>query len=56
MAAMKGQVYAALEMGLAEATGEADRLMLASFAGPDFGEGVASFVERREPHFAPLAG
>jgi enoyl-CoA hydratase/carnithine racemase len=56
MAAMKRQVYAALEAGLAEATDEADRLMLASFAGPDFGEGVASFVERREPQFAGLTG
>ena len=51
---MKRQVYAALEMGLAEATAEADRLMLASFAAPDFGEGVASFIERREPRFAAL--
>jgi enoyl-CoA hydratase/carnithine racemase len=56
MATMKRQVYQALEIGLAEATDEADRLMLASFAKPDFGEGVASFVERREPHFAGLAG
>jgi enoyl-CoA hydratase/carnithine racemase len=56
MAAMKRQVYAALEAGLAEATAEADRLMMASFAGPDFGEGVASFVERRQPRFAALAG
>jgi enoyl-CoA hydratase/carnithine racemase len=56
MAAMKRQVYAAMEEGLLQATAEADRLMLASFAGPDFGEGVASFVERREPQFAALAG
>ena len=55
MAAMKRQVYADLERGLAEATGQADALMLASFAAADFAEGVASFVERREPHFAPLA-
>ncbi|HTZ88046.1 MAG TPA: enoyl-CoA hydratase [Solirubrobacteraceae bacterium] len=55
MAAMKRQVYAALAEPLAEATAEADRLMLASFAQPDFAEGVASFVERREPNFAPLA-
>ena len=43
------------DVRFAAATDAADRLMLASFAGPDFGEGVASFVERREPHFAPLA-
>jgi hypothetical protein len=28
--------------------------MLSSFAAPDFAEGVASFIERREPRFAPL--
>jgi enoyl-CoA hydratase/carnithine racemase len=56
MAAMKRQVYADLERTLPEALAEADRLMLASFSGPDFVEGVASFVERREPSFAPLAG
>ena len=56
MAAMKRQVYADLERGASEALAEADRLMLASFDRDDFREGVASFVERREPRFAPLAG
>ena len=28
--------------------------MLESFTAPDFREGVTSFVERREPHFAAL--
>jgi enoyl-CoA hydratase/carnithine racemase len=56
MAAMKRQVYADLERGAAEALAEADRLMLASFERDDFREGVASFVERREPRFAPLRG
>ena len=55
MAQMKKQVYAALEEPLSEAVAEADRLMLASFAEPDFAEGVSSFVERRDPRFAPLA-
>jgi enoyl-CoA hydratase/carnithine racemase len=55
MATMKAQVYAALDQTLRDALAEADRLMLASFAAPDFVEGVASFVERREPRFAPLA-
>jgi enoyl-CoA hydratase/carnithine racemase len=54
MAAMKQQVYGDLERGLLDATGRADELMLRSFAGPDFREGVTSFVERREPHFAAL--
>jgi len=55
MAQMKRQVYAALEEPLSEAVAEADRLMLASFAQPDFAEGVSSFVERRDPRFAALA-
>jgi len=54
MAQMKRQVYAALEEPLANALAEADRLMLASFAEPDFAEGVASFLERRDPRFEPL--
>jgi enoyl-CoA hydratase/carnithine racemase len=55
MAQMKRQVYADLERGLAEATANADRLMLESFAAPDFAEGVTSFIERRTPTFAALA-
>jgi enoyl-CoA hydratase/carnithine racemase len=55
MATMKRQVYADLERPLAEALAEADRLMLESFTRPDFAEGVASFVERRDPSFAPVA-
>jgi enoyl-CoA hydratase/carnithine racemase len=55
MAAMKRQVYADFERGLADALGEANRLMADSLGAPDFVEGVASFVERREPRFAPLA-
>jgi len=54
MATMKRQVYADLERGLDAALDAADALMLASFARPDFREGVASFVERREPHFAAV--
>jgi enoyl-CoA hydratase/carnithine racemase len=56
MATMKRQVYGDLERGLAESLDAADRLMLASFAAPDFQEGVASFVDRREPQFAGIAG
>ena len=55
MATMKRQVYADLERGLNEALENADALMLRSFQAPDFVEGVASFVERRQPHFAALA-
>ena len=54
MASMKRQVYADLERGLPEALAEADQLMLASFTAADFVEGVTSFLERRDPRFAPL--
>jgi enoyl-CoA hydratase/carnithine racemase len=54
MAAMKRQVYRDLERGLEESVADANALMLESFAQPDFAEGVASFLERREPRFAPL--
>ncbi len=56
MATIKRQVYADYEHTLADALAAADRLMLASFGAPDFAEGVSSFVERREPSFAPVAG
>lgn len=54
MATMKRQVYDDLERGLADALAAADRLMVESFAASDFSEGVASFVQRREPRFAAL--
>jgi enoyl-CoA hydratase/carnithine racemase len=56
MATMKRQVYAALAQSLSVAEAEADELMLASFGQHDFTEGVSSFIERREPRFAGLAG
>jgi enoyl-CoA hydratase/carnithine racemase len=55
MATMKAQVYADLERSLPDALAAADGLMLASFTAPDFVEGVASFVERREPRFSAYA-
>ena len=55
MAKMKQQVYADLERSLAESLEEANRAMADSFSGPDFGEGVRSFVERRSPQFEPLS-
>ena len=54
MATMKRQVYGDLERGLEEAVSEANRLMIESLRAPDFVEGVASFVERRDPQFAAL--
>jgi len=55
MASMKRQVYAALDQDVDTALGEANELMVASLQADDFREGVASFVERRDPNFAPLA-
>lgn len=55
MATMKRQVYADLQHDLPDTLAEADRLMLESFAAPDFVEGVTSFIERRDPRFAPLS-
>jgi enoyl-CoA hydratase/carnithine racemase len=56
MATMKQQVYADLQRELPAALSDADRLMLDSFAAPDFVEGVTSFLERRDPRFASLGG
>ena len=54
MAVMKQQIYAALDQDRDTALAEANEEMFASFAREDFREGVASFVERREPEFPPL--
>jgi enoyl-CoA hydratase/carnithine racemase len=54
MAAIKRQVYTALEHGLEDSVDEANRLMGESFAKPDFAEGVQSYMERRPPQFAGL--
>jgi enoyl-CoA hydratase/carnithine racemase len=51
MAVMKKQVYEHLEQGAADALAESNQLMAESFGRPDFAEGVASFVEGREPRF-----
>ena len=54
MATMKRQLYTDLQRDLPDALAQADRLMLDSFAAPDFAEGVTSFMERRDPRFAAL--
>jgi enoyl-CoA hydratase/carnithine racemase len=54
MAAIKRQVYGDLDRPLEDALARANELMLASFAAADFHEGVTSFLERRDPRFAPL--
>lgn len=54
MAAMKHQVYGNYESGFAPSMRETMELMRASLKRPDFREGVASFVEKRPPRFAPV--
>jgi enoyl-CoA hydratase/carnithine racemase len=55
MATIKQQVYGDLARPLDQALSDANRLMIESFSGSDFTEGVESFMERRPPRFAPLA-
>lgn len=56
MAVMKDQLRHDLGGTFDEAAERAERRMRESFAGPDVAEGVASFLERRSPTFAPLTG
>ncbi|MEM8922276.1 MAG: enoyl-CoA hydratase [Actinomycetota bacterium] len=53
MAIMKQQVLNHPLMPLSEAMAESNRLMRESLRRADFTEGVASFVEKRPPAFAP---
>lgn len=55
IATMKRQVWTGLQQTMAESNEQADEAMRASLREPDFREGVASFVERRPPAFAPLS-
>ena len=54
MAIMKRQVYTELHAGLGAAERNAIALMRESFERPDFAEGVASYLERRDPKFPRL--
>jgi enoyl-CoA hydratase/carnithine racemase len=53
MAVIKHQVYNHPQLPLEQALAESNDLMRASLKGSDFTEGVASFVEKRPPRFAP---
>ncbi|MFD9946592.1 enoyl-CoA hydratase-related protein [Nonomuraea sp. NPDC059023] len=54
MAVIKRQVWNDWDVTLEASTKTAVQEMLASFGRPDFAEGVASFLERRDPGFPPL--
>jgi len=54
MAVMKRQVYGDWDRGVVPATGDAIELMKASLRRPDFKEGVASFLQKRNPDFAAI--
>lgn len=54
MAVTKWQMYNHYDRPLIESIDHSDELMRQSAARPDLPEGVASFVERRKPNFAPL--
>lgn len=52
---MKRQVWGDLTGTLEESVERAEALMGASFQRPDLAEGVASYLEKRDPRFPPLA-
>jgi enoyl-CoA hydratase/carnithine racemase len=54
MSLIKAQIRRAMDSDFATSVAEADELMLESFRQPDVAEGVASYLERRPPAFAPL--
>ncbi|MFI6294498.1 enoyl-CoA hydratase-related protein [Nonomuraea sp. NPDC050790] len=54
MAVIKRQVWNDWDVTLEASARTAVQEMLASFGRPDFAEGVASFLERRNPSFPPL--
>jgi enoyl-CoA hydratase/carnithine racemase len=54
MAVMKGQIYGAWSQTIDEAGDESFKRMVHSLQGPDFKEGVESYVQRRQAEFKPL--
>lgn len=55
MAVMKTQVYNHPQLPIDQALAESNTMMVNSLRQSDFNEGVASFLEKRSPSFAPLA-
>jgi enoyl-CoA hydratase/carnithine racemase len=54
MAIAKRLVYSHLELGSEAALEDANEHMARSLESEDLAEGVAAFVEKRPPAFAPL--
>ena len=54
MAQMKKQVWNQLDLARTDALAESNALMVDSLKRNDFKEGVASFVQKREPAFEPV--
>jgi enoyl-CoA hydratase/carnithine racemase len=53
MAAMKRQLWGYADWNAVDADADTSRLMVSAFAGADFAEGVASYLEKRSPSFGP---
>ncbi|MET8149984.1 enoyl-CoA hydratase-related protein [Actinoplanes sp. NPDC049668] len=53
MAVIRRQVWSGLETGLAEASADAGRLMVAALGGTDFHEALAARFQGRAPAFGP---
>ena len=56
MAQMKRQVWTQMDMARTDALNESNQIMAQSLKRPDFKEGVASFVEKRDPSFEQVTG
>ena len=56
LAVIKSEVYRHWSLAMDAAFRDADSLMNAALKHPDAAEGVASFVERRPPHFQRIRG
>jgi enoyl-CoA hydratase/carnithine racemase len=54
MSVIRGQIYQDYELPLGGALEKANRLMAESLRQGDVKEGVASFIEKRPPKFAPM--